>query len=117
MSSEPAVVTSVDEARKRAIQWGALGHEPHPFLRGREIYCRVCGGGRYAIQHTKAAAAAARKDSELDITDTGYWRMASRNDVLDAITAASAGTTTWLTSNGKRVAAIVPADVAERELS
>jgi hypothetical protein len=54
-------------------------------------------------------------DRELNVNE---YRMAGEaywDAVADAIDLASdQDTTTWLTDNGKRIAAIVPVDVAER---
>jgi hypothetical protein len=56
-------------------------------------------------------------DRKLDITalDNGDWQGIKNilDELVRAATAASRGTTTWLTRDGMRIGAIVPADTAE----
>jgi hypothetical protein len=54
--------------------------------------------------------------AELDLRTLGHDKELIADALYDAIDAASdQDTITWLTDGGKRVAAIVPVDVAERE--
>jgi hypothetical protein len=58
------------------------------------------------------------QDNELDIGPAAFPRDSWKNDVADAFMdaidlASDQDTVTWLTEDGKRVAAIVPVDMAE----